>query len=101
MSKRFIMKRYLGLTEEELVENEQLWKEERDEPELVTTQGQDLRSIGITPAGIESDITTGQELTGAETGEMPAGPEGGMPGAPTTAPGTAVPTAPAGGVPGV
>jgi hypothetical protein len=97
MSKRFMMKRYLGLTEEELVENETLWKEERDEPELETTQGQDLRSIGITPAGLEADINTGEELAG---GEVPGGPEGGMPGAPTTAPGTAVP-APAGGVPGV
>ena len=89
MSKRFMMKRYLGLTEEELVENEKLWKEERSEPELETTQGQDLRSIGITPAGLESDIQTGQEITGAESGELAGGPEGGMPGAPTTAPGTA------------
>ena len=102
MSKRFIMKRYLGLTEEELVENEQLWKEERDEPELETTQGQDLRSIGITPAGMEADITAGQEITGAEAGMPPGGPEGGMPGAPTTAPGTAGTAGNApGAVPGV
>jgi len=90
MSKRFMMKRYLGLSEEEIVENEQLWREERDEPELETTQGQDLRSIGITPAGLESDITTGQELAGAE-----AAPEAGAGqpmAAPTTAPGTAAPT---------
>jgi len=100
MSKRFMMKRYLGLTDEELVENENMWAEERDEPELVTTQGQDLRSVGITPAGLESDINTGQELAGSEMGGD-LGAEGGMPGAPTTAPGTAVPTAPAGGVPGV
>jgi hypothetical protein len=99
-SKRFLMKRYLGLSEEELVENETLWQEERDEPELETTQGQDLRSIGITPAGLESDIATGEEITGADAGGMPGGPEGGMPGAPTTAPGTAAPPT-AGGVPGV
>jgi hypothetical protein len=89
MSKRFMMKRYLGLTEEEIVENETLWAEERDEPELTTTQGQDLRSIGITPAGLESDINTGEELAGADAGAE--GPEGGMPGAPTTAPGMAAP----------
>jgi hypothetical protein len=88
MSKRFMMKRYLGLTEEEIVENETMWAEERDEPELVTTQGQDLRSIGITPAGLEQDISTGEELAGAEGGANPGGPEGSMPGAPTTAPGT-------------
>jgi hypothetical protein len=100
MSKRFLMKRYLGLTEEEIVENETLWMEERDEPELETTQGQDLRAVGVTPAGLESDIATGEELAGADIGDM-TGAEGGMPGAPTTAPGTAAPTAPAGGVPGV
>jgi hypothetical protein len=90
MSKRFMMKRYLGLTEEEIVENETLWAEERDEPELTTTQGQDLRSIGVTPAGLESDIAAGQELAGSEAG-LEAGAEGGMPTAPTTAPGTAAP----------
>ena len=62
------MKRYLGLTEEEILENETLWKEERDQPELQTTQGQDLRSIGITPAAIEQDITTGEEIASADTG---------------------------------
>jgi hypothetical protein len=101
MSKRFMMKRYLGLTEEEIVENETMWQEERDQPELETTQGQDLRSIGITPAGLESDIATGEEMTGADA---MGGPEGGMPGAPTTAPGTAGTAGappPAAGVPGV
>ena len=101
MSKRFMMKRYLGLTEEEIQENETLWKEERDEPELETTQGQDLRSIGITPAGMEADISTGQELAGANAGNV-GGPEGITPGAPTTAPGTAGTAGNApGGVPGV
>jgi hypothetical protein len=90
MSKRFMMKRYLGLTEEEIVENETLWAEERDEPELTTTQGQDLRSIGVTPAGLESDIAAGQELAGSEAG-LEGGAEGGMPAAPATAPGTAAP----------
>ena len=80
MSKRFMMKRFLGMTEEEILENEQMWREERDQPELQTTQGQDLRSVGITPAGMESDIEAGQELTGLETGGLEAG-------AATTAPG--------------
>jgi hypothetical protein len=97
MSKRFMMKRFLGLTDEEIAENEQLWKEERDEPELETTQGQDLRSIGITPAGLETDITAGEELAGADFG---AGAPGTAPGpAPGTAPGTAGATAPAGAPP--
>ena len=31
ISNRFAMKRYLGLSEEELAENERLWREENDE----------------------------------------------------------------------
>ena len=94
ISKRFALQRFLGLSEEEIVENEKLWKEERDEPELTTTQGQDLRAIGITPGGLEQDIATGEELAsmpapGAEMGNMPG----------TT--GATPPVAPATGVPPV
>ena len=103
MSKRFMMKRYLGLSEEEIVENEQMWREERDEPELNTTQGQDLRSIGVTPAGLEQDLAMGQELAGAETGAEAGLPQaGGIPSA--TAPAGAGAAAPGGapaGVPGL
>jgi len=86
LSKRFLLKRYLGLSEEEVVENEKMWREERDEPDLQTTQGQDLRSIGITPAGLETDINTGQEMQNL----APIGPEdGGI--APAGNPGSAPP----------
>jgi hypothetical protein len=77
MSKRFLMKRYLGLSEEEIQENSELWQEERDEPELSTSSGQDLRSVGISPSDIESDVTTGDEF-GVEI----APPTGAGPGAP-------------------
>jgi len=103
MSKRFLMKRYLGLTEEEIIENEQHWREERDQPELETTQGQDLRSIGITPAGMEADIETGQELSQSEL----AGAPGSQP-TPSVSPGAnslggsaGAAGAPSGGAPGV
>jgi hypothetical protein len=97
MSKRFMMKRFLGLTEEEIVENEKAWKEERDQPELKTTQGQDLRSIGVTPAGLEADINLGQELSQGEPGA-----EAGMPGAvPPVAGGVNAPAAPMSSIPGV
>jgi hypothetical protein len=99
MSKRFMLKRYLGLSDEEILENEQMWQEERDEPELTTTQGQDLRSIGVTPAGLEQDIAMGQELAGSEVGAEAGAPQGGVPPVPTAQPGS---TAPApGGVPGL
>jgi hypothetical protein len=94
MSKRFLMERYLGLSQEEITENAKLWKEERDEPDLQTTQGQDLRSIGITPAGMESDIQAGEALAAmppegsADVGAVPGAPPG-----PGTAP-SAVPPPP-------
>lgn len=91
MSKRFMMERFLGLSKEEIVENEQMWREERDEPDLETTQGQDLRAIGVTPAGLEADINMGQDLAGA--GAESEGTDVGMTGTPPTAG-----TAPAGGV---
>ena len=99
MSKRFMMKRYLGLSDEEILENEQMWQEERDEPELTTTQGQDLRSIGVTPAGLEQDLAMGQELAGAETGAESGAPQGGVAPVPTAQPGSAAPAP--GGVPGL
>ena len=85
MSKRFMLERFLGLTEDEIVRNEKMWREERDTPDLQTTQGQDLRSIGITPAGMEGDIETGEAMSDlAAPGEMPADAGGAptMPGAP-------------------
>jgi hypothetical protein len=100
LSKRFMMQRFLGLTEEEIVENEKMWREERDQPELETTQGQDLRGIGVTPADIESDITTGQELTQAEPGPEGLEPGPAMPGMPTAG-GVNAPTASPGNVPGL
>jgi hypothetical protein len=94
LSKRFMLKRYLGLSEEEIVENEKMWKEERDEPELQTTQGQDLRSIGITPAGLETDIQTGQDLSDLTPMGAEAGVTGGAPGAQPGAPAGPGPAAP-------
>ena len=98
LSKRFLLKRYLGLTENEIRENEELWEEERAEPATPEPTGSDLRSVGVTPADLESDITTGEEVTGMEPvapGE-PAPLTG--PAAPGQQPGAAVapgPTTPA------
>jgi len=86
MSKRFMLERFLGLTEDEIKKNEEMWREERDNPEMQPTTGQDLRSVGITPGGLETDISTGEDVAGmqaAAPGEMPdvgAPPVGGAPG---------------------
>jgi hypothetical protein len=76
MSKRFMLERFLGLSKDEIEQNEKMWREERDQPELQTTQGQDLRSIGITPAGMETDIATGEEMANLQA----PGAEGSLPG---------------------
>jgi hypothetical protein len=81
MSKRFLLERFLGLTEGEIKENEDMWREEREDPELKVA-GSDLRAVGITPGGMQTDIDTGQEIAqmepaGAgtpEVGSAPAGP---------------------------
>ena len=66
ISKRFALKRYLGWTEEEIMENEQMWREEREDPELNQATGKDLRQVGVSPGGIESDLETGDEIAAGE-----------------------------------
>lgn len=55
LSKRFALSRYLGLTEEEMRENEKLWQEEKgmSDPSSSDTKA-DLSSAGITSSGIET-----------------------------------------------
>ena len=86
MSKRFLLERFLGLSEDEIKKNEEMWREERDNPDMQATTGQDLRAVGITPGGLETDIQAGEEIAGMQ----PAAP-GGTPDA-----GVPMPAAPAG-----
>jgi len=47
MSKRFAMKKYLGLTEDEIVENEQMWRQENGEQESsLDKEAEDLGGLG-------------------------------------------------------
>ena len=71
------MKRYLGLTEEEIRENEELWDEERGDPEAPEPTGTNLRSVGVTPADMQTDIQTGQDMNALDTGEEIGPPPGG------------------------
>jgi len=70
MSKRFAMTRFLGLTEEEIEENQRLWFEEREEPEDSEASSNDLRSIGISQGDLETDTET-IENTPEAGAEMP------------------------------
>ena len=88
LSKRFLLKRYLGLTEEEMAENDSMWAEEKGDTEEMAAGDVGLRSVGITPGGIQSDMGDVEALAPIPTGEGEAAPEGGSP------VGGGVPTAP-------
>jgi hypothetical protein len=77
LSKRFIMQRYLGLTEQEMIENEKLWLEEQGSDKATEVDNVGLRGVGITPGGIEGDIE-GLDV-GGEGGDL-GGPEAGAEG---------------------
>jgi hypothetical protein len=82
MSKRFAMKRFLGMSDEEMAENERMWAEENGKGSAIPTDSSgELRGAGISSAGIESDLgdlsddTAPPEVGGADiTGGMPAAP---------------------------
>jgi len=89
VSKRFALKRFLGMTDEDLKENEKMWQEESGEG---TTPGQDaagqLRGAGVSPTGMEADTAAldgseeapedmempddGTEMAAPAAGSMPA-----------------------------
>jgi hypothetical protein len=94
VSKRYALQRFLGLTPEEMAENEKLWREENDEniKAKPTTSATELRSAGISTAGIDADLDAAEPDApaaepGADTPETPAGGTGGGT-PPTPAPGT-------------
>ena len=101
LAKRFILKKYLGLNEMEMAENEKLWHEERGTPDMNKPQGSDMRNVGITPGGITGDLDTIGDLSADAGAETPPGTEPGISqgGAPGAAGGAPAPTAPGGGEP--
>lgn len=58
ISKRFALKRFLGLSQEEMVENETLWKEENVDDDATLPANAELRGVGITANNIGSDISS-------------------------------------------
>ena len=74
LSKRFAMKRFLGLSTEELAENEKMWKEENIDSDTELSASAELRGAGVTANSLGGDISS----LGANTGEI--GPEPGMEG---------------------
>jgi hypothetical protein len=58
LSKRFALKRFLGLSEEEIKENERMWREENGgNLTPVADASSQMRSIGITPGTLGAETT--------------------------------------------
>ena len=94
MSKRFALKRFLGLNDDEIAENERLWGEEQGKGQPTHTDAAgEMRSAGLSAAGIEGDLDAAGDLSAPEDME---GMEGVEP-APAAAPAGAPATPPAAG----
>ena len=81
LSKRFALKRYLGLSQEEIAENQRLWLEEQGANlQPVADAAGEMRTAGITPGGIEADAAA-QSAEAPEdvaaAAEQPAGGDAG------------------------
>ena len=89
ISKRFALKRFLGLSPEEMAENEKLWKEENVDAKTNLSAQAELRSAGVTAGGLGDDMSNlGQAA------EAPPGMEEEMPGEPAAMPTPAAGTQP-------
>lgn len=80
VSKRFALKRYLGWSEEELVENERMWREERSKgyksgnTDADSSAPSQLSDVGITSSGIDTMSPDTGDLEGGE-GDLGQGVE--------------------------
>jgi len=68
ISNRFAMKRFLGLTDEEVAENERLWREENDEnlEPTETDAAGEMRGAGVSSADISADLGGIEDEAAAE-----------------------------------
>jgi hypothetical protein len=97
ISKRFALKRFLGLSQEEIAENEQMWREENVDSKTNLSAQAEMRSMGVSSGGLSSDLDTmSQSDLGPE--DMEGGQMDGMPEAPAPSAGSA-PATPAPGTP--
>ena len=75
ISKRFALERFLGLSEEEIKKNEQLWLEENAEDAAKEPKGSDLRNVGVSTGDFQADEGTADDLENAEMEQEPGSPE--------------------------
>jgi hypothetical protein len=88
MSKRFAMKRFLGLTQEEIAENETQWKEENIDEDIELSANAELRGAGITTGSIGDDLSSigANTAAPADMGGDMAGTDQAMPTTPEAPP---------------
>ena len=84
LSKRFLLERYLDLSEEEMQRNDELWSQENGVDASTDAPTAGLRSVGVTTAGLQQDMDTLGSAADLETdlGQQPANgiqPAGGSP----------------------
>jgi len=95
ISKRFALKRFLGLSDEEMAENQIMWAEENGKlSKISSSANEELRTAGISQAGIESDMTDlADEEAPPEIGSLPTDPAAAAPAAATVQAPISPPTA--------
>jgi len=93
ISNRFALERFLGLSKEEIAQNERLWREENDEELQAgpTDAAGELRGAGISSAGISADIDGAEDIADVDGDAI----EGGEDTPPETATDTAATPTPA------
>jgi hypothetical protein len=79
VSKRFALKRFLGLSTEEMAENELQWRQENIDDDTVLPANAELRSVGITASGLGADISNLSGATAAPAPEDISAAPGGTP----------------------
>jgi len=62
LSKRFALKRFMGLTESEMKENEEMWREENGQDESIDAEGSDMRGVGVGPGDFDADMGSMEEF---------------------------------------
>jgi len=87
MSKRFALNRFLGLSEEEMAKNSTLWAEENAVAQKKQTKTTQLRTAGISQAGVQSDLNQFEEPTPEAGAAAPTAAATGPGGTPGTTPG--------------
>lgn len=84
LSKRFVLKKYLGLSDIEIEENENMLEEELGSSTTQNAEGSDLRNVGISAGDISGDMDmfTDLETGEGEIGDLDLGTDIGGVGAP-------------------